>query len=422
MAKLSSEHKKVTMTKTPRRSLLLLLALFLGSSPLGSLPLSPQASISLITEDPGREIYLAFGHTALRVKDPAIGLDLLYNFGTIDPRYLSDPSFVARFVAGDLQYSLGVSRFRDAVEVDLQYEFRNWYEQEFDLTPAEVQQVFDALEWNALEENRVYAYDFLKDNCATRVPLILARALGEGAIVWGPREKPTTARELVIEKLDQRPWWRFWSLFTLGTQTTAPATDAEVLFLPDELYRATADAWIVGPEGRRPLVKAERQVVEGAPRGAYDEPGTDPSPWLWCLVGLSLVLLPPWGVLRREGGLAVARWFDATYFFLLGIGGSILVGLTFFSIHAATQSNLNLLWINPVAFVAAWAALSRPRRWHRAVWWALGVPTAAFLAFSWFGPQAVVWDHVPLLVLTLIRVASRLLPLRTEPKLVGAVA
>ena len=46
--------------------------------------LSRQAQVSLLTFDPGCEIYSIWGHTAIRIKDPSQKLDEVYNYGTFD--------------------------------------------------------------------------------------------------------------------------------------------------------------------------------------------------------------------------------------------------------------------------------------------------------------------------------------------------
>ncbi len=67
--------------------------------------LSPSTKISLVTCSPGDELYAAFGHSAIRILDPELGFDRLYNFGTFD---MSVDNFYLRFARGDLLYQLSV--------------------------------------------------------------------------------------------------------------------------------------------------------------------------------------------------------------------------------------------------------------------------------------------------------------------------
>jgi hypothetical protein len=61
-----------------------------------------------VTCAPGTEIYALFGHSALRIADPLLGLDRVYNYGTFDFR---TPNFYGRFLRGDLSYFLSATSF-----------------------------------------------------------------------------------------------------------------------------------------------------------------------------------------------------------------------------------------------------------------------------------------------------------------------
>ena len=66
----------VPLFKTPAsrlRGLVLLLVLLAGASPARA-QLSDEAQVSLITILPGDQVYSLFGHSALRVYDPARSL------------------------------------------------------------------------------------------------------------------------------------------------------------------------------------------------------------------------------------------------------------------------------------------------------------------------------------------------------------
>src|ERR1700738_2290843 len=76
-------------------------------SAAGALPkLAESTEISLITYTQGEELYQTFGHSAIRIKDDALGLDRLYGFGTFD---FETPNFGLKFAHGDLLYQLGVT-------------------------------------------------------------------------------------------------------------------------------------------------------------------------------------------------------------------------------------------------------------------------------------------------------------------------
>ena len=65
------------------------------------LVLSDQSEISIITAGPGDVLYEAFGNSAIRVKDPTLNLDIIFNYGLFD---FNQPNFYVNFVKGRLLY------------------------------------------------------------------------------------------------------------------------------------------------------------------------------------------------------------------------------------------------------------------------------------------------------------------------------
>ena len=64
------------------RQLLLIFISILGfQAQIHAQTLSPDANISILTCNPGTEVYSMYGHTAIRVSDPASGLDAVFNYG-----------------------------------------------------------------------------------------------------------------------------------------------------------------------------------------------------------------------------------------------------------------------------------------------------------------------------------------------------
>src|SRR6202000_704572 len=136
--------------------------------------LSPGAKIFLVPFSPGDELYTAFGHSAIRILDPALGIDRLYNFGTFD---MSVGNFYLRFARGDLLYQLSV----DQGDADIEEHGalgQGVTEAQLNLTAEQKQSLFAALETNLAPENRYYRYDFLLDNCSTRVRDAFEKIIG----------------------------------------------------------------------------------------------------------------------------------------------------------------------------------------------------------------------------------------------------
>jgi hypothetical protein len=88
------------------KKVLFLTFVLFSSVAFAQMPLSDSAQISVITCGPYQgELYSAFGHSAIRVYDPASGKDFAFNYGVFD---FDQPNFYLNFTRGHLLYKLGV--------------------------------------------------------------------------------------------------------------------------------------------------------------------------------------------------------------------------------------------------------------------------------------------------------------------------
>ena len=111
--------------------------------------LTEKAQISVLTCATGTQLFSAFGHTAIRVQDASLGIDVVYNYGTFD---FDKPNFYLNFARGKLIYSLSRRRFENFL---FNYELeKRWVkEQILDVSALETNQFFQFLETNYLPEN-----------------------------------------------------------------------------------------------------------------------------------------------------------------------------------------------------------------------------------------------------------------------------
>ncbi len=77
--------------------------------PLYAQALSEKAEISLITYTPSNDLYAAFGHSALRVRDPTTAYDVVFNYGMFS---FKEGNFYLKFARGKLNYWLGAYDFK----------------------------------------------------------------------------------------------------------------------------------------------------------------------------------------------------------------------------------------------------------------------------------------------------------------------
>ena len=148
--------------RPPRRATL---AAALALLCLGSGVASAAPRAELLTYGPGDPLYARFGHTAIRVMDPAAGQDSVYAFGYAP---FDSDTFLWELVRGDARFYLGVRPWRENLEVYRQYD-RTVRVRTLNLSPGQAAALAGRLAHLALPENRFYVYDSQLDNCATRV-------------------------------------------------------------------------------------------------------------------------------------------------------------------------------------------------------------------------------------------------------------
>ncbi len=371
-----------------------------AQTPFAGARLTPGATASLVTVRPGDAVYSRFGHTGLRIRDDALGIDVLYNYGT----FRFDRWFLARFAYGAMDYELSAAPAADAIHGYDVYEGRAVVEQALRATPAQVQALFDALETNLRPENATYRYDFLFDNCATRPRDILAQAFGS-ALVW-PAEQTSgaTFRDLIRLYARDAPGLSFAMDMGIGTPVDRPASQRDATFLPDTLLAYVAAARVRTPTGEVPLVASTRTLVPPT------EPRPGPATFDWPLLVASLILA---GVAAVTLGDAAKRrvrrrkWLDRAVFGAAGVAGLVLAFLAFVSVHRVTAPNAALLWASPLHLWLATRARSRGARIYAGLAAALALAGAAVGAV---GIQDIPAAAVPLALAVALRALARAWP------------
>jgi hypothetical protein len=359
-----------------KQTLLLWLAVALTASPspAQSGGLSPQAQFSVVTCGPGRDLYATFGHSAFRLRDPQRGIDWVYNYGTFD---FNTPNFYVKFARGRLPYALSKQRFEDFLYT-YQYENRWVKEQLLDLDAGQAAALFEFLEENHRPENRFYQYDFLFENCATKVPEILARVLNPSLqYSYGHLQEPLTFRQLIHKNLERNSWSALGIDLALGSVIDREARGPEFSFLPQYVKQQIGHAAL----GDTPLVKKERTILDLnlPPLPSY----FTATPLFWMLLLLLATGTITWIDYRNQ---VRSRVLDFLLFFLTGASGLLIAFLWFFTDHQATQWNANLLWAFPLNLIAAFTLGfgKRVPTWFAPYLLAMAVLVAACLLL-WLG-------------------------------------
>ena len=373
-----------------------ILGFCLSSHLSAQITLSDKADIHILTCGPYQgELYSAFGHSAIRVKDPVRKLDLLFNYGVFD---FDQPNFYLNFARGYLHYKLDVTdyqRFR------YHYVYYNRYihEQVLNLTQEQKQELFDFLQWNIKPANQYYYYDYFYDNCATRVRDAVKTTFGEGVNFDGGHiTTEYTIRELTDLYLQHQPWGDLGIDICLGLPMDKTASPWMYMFLPDYIEQGFANATIRQDSATVPLVK-QNIVTYAAKPMAPDKTFFTP------LVVFTMVLIS--GIIISIIGLKKGRRFKGIDILLLIVTG--LIGLLLFLLwvatdHKAAAQNMNLLWALPSHLVAGLWLIKNPNaRWLKGYFLFSATVTGLTLVLWNFLPQQLHYSLIPLVALLVIR-------------------
>ncbi len=347
--------------------------------------------ISLLTCSPGQALYSKFGHSAIRVTDPANQTDIVYNYGLFD---FDTPNFYIKFIRGKLPYQLGIQPFRQFMW-EYEYENREVLETPLQLSPEHKAELLRYLEINYLPENRQYPYDFFFDNCASRIRDVLENSAAMTYIPKDTLKSSKTFRELLDEYIGTYPWVNFGIDLILGLPADQKAGFRGEMFLPDYL----AANLKAGQSIRQPVTAPDRLLLSGQ-RG---KPGPKPvfTPFLAFVLLFSVFAL----LSRLAPNSKALLLADILFFLALGLAGSLLAFMWAGTDHDATHRNLNLLWANPLAF-GALAGLFFPSGRNGMILVGLGA-LIALLGFPLL-PQKLHPAVIPIALTILLRCLYRL--------------
>ena len=360
--------------------------------------LSDQSQISILTCDPGNELYSLFGHSAIRVYDIANDLDIVYNYGTFD---FDEPNFAIKFLRGKLLYQLGKTTTSYFLREYHYYE-RSVYEQVIDLSLEKRQSVYEFLQENALPENAKYKYDFYFDNCTTRLLEIVESNIPNIVYPVVP-DTTKTFRNLLHENLQNHPWTRFGMDIILGEMNDDVASFKNQMFLPYYLFENLKNAKLNEQENLsdQNVVKRETVILSFT-----DSPGSKslltPSNVFWSLFVFEMILFI---LVYISGDPKYVEIYDKLWFFLLFVAFLVFAFMWFLTDHEVCERNWNMMWTTP--WMVSFCLLRRQRPLLKYMF-SLTLICSLFLLLCWSHlPQYLHEALIPLVLINMVK-SSRL--------------
>jgi hypothetical protein len=332
--------------------------------------LSNQAKISLLTIGPGEALYSSFGHSAIWVSDPVLGIDRVYNYGTFDS--FTD-NFYLKFLRGTLPYQLSVGTFEQHFDFYKNRENRTITENQIDLTPYQKQKLLGLLEENYKPQNRQYKYRFYYDNCSTRIRDMFLKTYGD-SVNYSPVEelRNKSYRTWMNQYLEDRPWSHLAMNIAIGEPADEGASQQESAYLPENLKKLFRNA--------RSFTNGHIRIILGPDKVLYQaKPAENNIPFFlapsWVFGAFLLFVL--FRTYRNWKTHYCGYRFDKVFLGIIGLVGWILLLLWIATDHGVTNNNLNLLWAFPLhlPLIFFMHEYRRPK-WH----WMYFLATAILLA------------------------------------------
>jgi len=303
-------------------------------------------TIQLAVIGPGDALYLKWGHIGMIVRDERTGEGRFYDYGLFS---FETENFYRNFAMGRLIYSVGVSpvewNLSRAAEAG-----REIHLMDLNLSPRTRLEIKNFLENNIRRENRNYLYHHYDNNCATKIRDILDTATGGQLRAFTDKPAALTLRDHTVRHLQEAPLFGVILPFAMGPVIDEPITVWDELFLPSTFLTALEDFRYTDETGR------ERKLVSRI-RPYHAAPGRPPVPeeatpfWPWTLAwGILAALVLGTGLKfsYRKPGRIILGLGNLGLGLMLGIPGTLLFFMSFFTDHDVTYGNMNLLFINPL--------------------------------------------------------------------------
>jgi hypothetical protein len=218
------------------------------------------------------------------------------------------------------------------------YQQREVKEQILNLSDSQTKEIIAFLEWNILEANKMYRYDFLYNNCATKIIDLLEQKTKGISLQYFKANPPSSFRGLIHQNAKLSVPMIDWGMdLGIGLPADKIATPREYTFLPEFVYKSiqlSKNEW-----NQKPLVAYER-VLLPVSEDIITENTSSPLHLAWFIFALSIYI--------RFSKRTWIPYLKSFLFLLFGLGGVVLTYEWFFTEHAITKMNLNLLWLNPL--------------------------------------------------------------------------
>ena len=326
--------------------LLLCCPIFIFSNKLDLSNNVGQTKISVLTCDPGNEIYSLFGHSALRLQNPVQGYDLVVNWGLFEFSE-NQFDFGYDFAKGRLKYFMGLQSATNFME-EYKGSRRGIREQILNLNKEEKFKLITLIENNYKPENRNYKYEFFYDNCSSRIRDLLKTVFNE-EIKFHSSSKSNkfTFREIIHEYLKYNPWLELGIDLVLGKKIDVLVNNENLMFLPENVEQILDSTYVKNNKVQKKIVLSKNILIKS---NIKKDDLKSIKIYSWIILSITMLLL----IIKKE---RLFNYWSVINLFVVGTLGLVLLFMWFGTDHSGTKMNLNLLWASPLHFVLIFCIL-----------------------------------------------------------------
>jgi hypothetical protein len=297
-------------------------------------PLSESARVSVLFSTRAE-----FGHAALRVVDPELKIDYVFNYGIIG----FDLNYFPLFFK-DYPCQMYAVDFQEIEKEDIQAK-NQMTELVLNFSPEEKEFLWQSLLSKAKSSPRVL-YDVFKGNC-TSLPIALIEGSVRGKLLYKEQESHESYLSLLDKYMQYSPWVRLFLDISFGIRANTPITDHEAFFIPDRARKAFLSAEIQDENGNlRPLISDVSVILPGV----SEEKSGWFTPWVGSLLLLILVIVSCIIEYRKK---KIVRWLDVVLFAFAGLVGIYLFYANFIVDRWYFFPSWWLLCIHPLHLLGA---------------------------------------------------------------------
>lgn len=292
--------------------------------------------VSLLTCTPGKELYASYGHTAIRIQGE--GIDNVYNYGTFD---FSEPNFYLKFSTGYLPYFIEKDPYSDFIYM-YSYFRRDIREDVLDVSESKVKEIYKYLEWNLLPENREYFYDFISNNCATKVADVFEMFLADTVdFSYKNKVSEVSYRNMFGYFIDDDFAWADFGIdLILGRRVDSMPAGKRILFLPDQITKYYQTSYL--KNSHKKFIR-ESTFVNNSQKTEKEEIFPTPNIFFSLLFIISIII-----IFNDAKKTTKKRFFMFNAFIsIITILGILVWTLSIFSEHISMKSNWTLVWAHP---------------------------------------------------------------------------